>query len=441
MSEYYNSWNKDDYQASSEPEISAENELNEEFEITIEDEVNNEHPFNECNTETQIEKKHFKKTKFPKAKKTFLKVGLLMLCSAVTASVITGSIIMASLPSYIDKKVSVANVTTKINNDPIKTERIVSTDTASQEGVLTIPEIAIKVGPATVGIVSKVPTTTYFGTVQSESSGSGIIISEDGYVVTNQHVINNASEIAIYLSNGEKRTAELVGQDIRTDLAVLKMEKGEYPYAEFGVSSELEVGDLAVAIGNPLGMEFAGSVTSGIISALNRTVEVDGKSYNLIQTDAAINSGNSGGALVNCYGQVIGINSVKVSSAGVEGLGFAIPVDEAKPIISDLINHGYVKGRPVLGIMGTNIGSDISRVYNYPEGVFVDRVIEGSAAEKAGIQRGDIITHINSTRIKSIDELNKIRDTKKAGDSIELTIDRSGKILTIKAVLGEEKNN
>lgn len=382
----------------------------------------------------QIEKRKISVTRKP-----FKKLIGLVLCSAVVGSLITGGAMAFVLPNYIDSKVSEASVTSNLDSVKQRATPVVK-EKAKDSNELTIPEIAIKVGPATVGIVSSVPTSTYFGTVQSEASGSGIIISKDGYVVTNQHVISGASEITVYLSTGEMKKAEIIGQDKKTDIAVLKMEKGEYPYAQFGVSSELEVGDLAVAIGNPLGMEFAGSVTSGIISALNRTIEVDGKTYNLIQTDAAINSGNSGGALVNCYGEVIGINSVKIATAGVEGLGFAIPVDEAKPVIQDLINHGYVKGRPVLGIMGSNIGADVSKVYNYPEGVFVEQVIEGSGAAKAGIKRGDIITHIDDVRIKTTEELNKVRDKKKAGDTVKLTIERSGRIISANAVLGEEKS-
>jgi serine protease Do len=282
---------------------------------------------------------------------------------------------------------------------------------------------------------------SYFGSYESQGSGSGIIISQNGYIVTNNHVIENAKSIKIYLSSGETKEATVVGTDSRTDLAVLKMEKGTYPYATLGDSSVLEVGELCVAIGNPLGMEFAGSVTVGYISALNRTVEADGKTFNLIQTDAAINAGNSGGALVNTKGEVIGINTLKISSAGVEGLGFAIPVDEAKPIFDDLINHGYVKGRPVIGITGKDISADLAKYYNYPEGVFVEQIMEGSGAAQAGIRRGDIITKVDGKRIKTIKEINALRDKKKAGDKVTLERDRSGQIMTVDVILGEEKAN
>jgi len=405
---YNNNWYEDDYQSERNPgedAYSAE--------------------------ENSIEKR--------KQKKPVMKLVALVLCAAIAGSAITGGVMALTLPGAIERKISGVNISKQLSEG--SPSQVTATDEnapAPSGDVLSISQIAAKVGPAIVGIVATVPQATYFGTVQGQSSGSGIIMSKDGYVVTNQHVINGSSGIVVYLSNGEQKKAELVGQDARTDLAVLKMEAGEYAFAEFGDSSTVQVGDLAVAIGNPLGMEFAGSVTAGIISALNRTVEVEGRVYNLIQTDAAINSGNSGGALVDRYGKIIGINSVKIASSGVEGLGFAIPIDEAKPIISDLISHGYVKGRPLLGIMGRNITADISRMYNYPEGVFVESTVEGSGAAAAGIRRGDIITHADGTRIKSIDELNKVRDKKKAGATMKLTIERSGRIMDVDVILGEE---
>lgn len=416
MSENYNNnWYNDDYQ----------------------NDANNEEAY------FYSDEKHLEKRKAG-SRKPFVKMLAVIVSAAVAGSAITGAVTAFVLPGYIESKIAGAGISSQLNNkDNIYQLSSEQTEKAAENsnGALTIPQIASKVGPAAVGIVALVPQATYFGTVQGQASGSGVIMSKDGYIVTNQHVINNASEIEIYLSSGEKKKAEIVGQDARTDLAVLKMEKGEYPFAEFGDSSDVQVGDLAVAIGNPLGMEFAGSVTAGIISALNRTVEVEGRVYTLLQTDAAINSGNSGGALVDCYGKVIGINSVKIASSGVEGLGFAIPIDEAKPIISDLINHGYVKGRPVLGIMGRNITADVSRMYNYPEGVHVESTVEGSGAANAGLQRGDIITHADGIRVKTIDELNKVRDKKRAGATMTLTIERNGRIMDVNVVLGEEKNS
>jgi serine protease Do len=201
---------------------------------------------------------------------------------------------------------------------------------------MSIVEIAREVGPSVVGITAQTRISSYLGQERmAQSSGSGIIIKEDGYIVTNNHVIEGADNIIITLNTGEEYNAKIIGQDEKTDLAVVKIARNALSYATFGVSNELEVGEIAVAIGSPLGLEFAGTVTVGYISALNRKIEVEGKEFTLIQTDAAINPGNSGGALVNRFGQIIGINSVKALAA--EGLGFAIPIDLAKPIIDDIL--------------------------------------------------------------------------------------------------------
>jgi len=308
------------------------------------------------------------------------------------------------------------------------------------DGQMSIVDIAKKAGPAVVGVVSKMTTSTFFGMMQEqEGGGSGIIIRPDGYIITNQHVIEGASSVKVILSTGKEYEAKLIGQDKKTDLAVIKIEENSLPTAELGESSALEVGELAVAIGNPLGQEFAGSVTAGVISALNRTMNVDGRQYTLIQTDAAINPGNSGGALVNKFGQVVGINTVKIGASGYEGMGFAIPVDIAMPIINELLEDGYVKGRPVIGLSLREINEPTSKRYNLPMGLYVLEVMEFSGAEKAGVKVSDIITKANGKEVKTVDELNKIRDTFKAGDSVELTIIREERVLNITVVLGEEK--
>lgn len=420
---YNNNWNTDDYQ-------------NQQYAHSNEQYFT----YNETYLEKRKPKKSFNKITF--------KFIALIVAAALSGSVMTGAAFGLFLPKYVEKQIEEATPNT--GNFVINPGSYASTNnstavpmpgtvTNQTTGDLSVVDIAKKVGPAVVGIVSTIPTQTFFGMAESQGSGSGIIISTNGYVVTNNHVIEGASKIVVYLSNGEQKSATLVGTDVRTDLAVLKLENGEYPHAELGNSSELEVGELCVAIGNPLGMEFAGSVTVGYISALNRTVETDGKTFNLIQTDAAINAGNSGGALVNTKGQVIGINTLKIASTGVEGLGFAIPTDEAKPVIEDLVNHGYVKGRPVIGIVGRDISSDMAKYYNYPEGIFVEQIQAGSGAAKAGIRRGDIITKADNQRVKTIEELNKIRDTKKAGDVITVELDRSGEIISVTITLGEEK--
>ncbi len=366
------------------------------------------------------------------------------LCSALAASVLTLGVGAAAVKSYIQPlQTQVQKMSNGSAGYNITT--LANTADASGKTVLTVPEIANKVGPSCVGVINKAKVTAqryydpfsgrYYYTADPNSdemveqgSGSGIIISEDGYIVTNQHVIDGANEISVVLNTGDEYTATLVGADEKSDLAVLKIDAPNLVAAELGDSEALQVGELAVAIGNPLGQEFAGTVTVGVISAVNRTMTVDNKKYNLIQTDAAINPGNSGGALVNQYGEVIGINSVKISTTGVEGIGFAISMAEAKPIIDDLMNNGYVSGRPLVGIMAKSTSS----------GLLVDSVTEGSGAQAAGIQPGDLIVKADGKVVKSVDEMNEIRDEKKAGDTMELTVIRNGEMLTVNVVLGED---
>lgn len=310
---------------------------------------------------------------------------------------------------------------------------------------LSTVEIGKLVGPAVVGISTIVETQTYSffghsGVSESEGSGSGIIISADGYIVTNNHVIEGAKTIKVILNNSKEYDARVIGADSKTDLAVLKIDGSDLPSAVIGDSDLLEAGERCVAIGNPLGQELAGSLTQGIISALNRTLTVDNVTYTLIQTDAAINPGNSGGALVNIYGEVIGINTVKVSSSQIEGLGFAIPANNAKPIIEDLINHGYVKGRPQIGVTLVYVTEQEANYYNIPAaGLFISDVSAGSGAETAGIKKGDVILKCNGEVVTSSTEINTIRDKFKAGDTITLTVNRDGSIMDIKVVLTEEK--
>ncbi len=307
------------------------------------------------------------------------------------------------------------------------------------EKPLTTQEIARKVGPAVVGIVSTGEASNGFFTQNYESSGSGILISADGYIVTNNHVVEGAKQVKVILNTNDEYEAKLIGSDTKTDLAVIKIEAEGLTWAAFGNSSGIEVGEPVVAIGNPLGMELAGTVTKGIVSATNRSIEVDGKVFTLIQTDTAINSGNSGGALVNCYGEVIGINSAKLAASGVEGLSFAIPADVAKPIIEDLIEVGYVQNRPSIGIIGHDITSEEAEAYELEIGVLVFNVVDNSAAKAAGIQRGDIIIECQGEKIKTVAELNAVRDKYKAGDEITLKIVRDDDTIDIKVVLGHEE--
>ena len=305
--------------------------------------------------------------------------------------------------------------------------------------VLDVPQIAEAVGPSVVGVVIKHSFNDSIFSEQEAGSGSGIIISSDGYIVTNSHVIEGASAIYVVLNNGENYSARVVGMDTKTDIAVIKIDAKNLAKAELGKSSDLKVGELAVAIGNPLGLEFQGSVTAGVISALDRSMEVDGRKYTLVQTDAAINPGNSGGPLVNKYGYVIGINTVKISSSATEGMGFAIPIDIALPIIEELIEKGYVSGRPQIGIEIINITEAMSMQYNVPVGVYVVNVVFGSAAEKSGIKSGDIIIKADGISVSTAEMLNDVKDKYKVGDTLTLTIVREGITIDVDVNLGEER--
>lgn len=306
-------------------------------------------------------------------------------------------------------------------------------------------DIIDKVGPAVVGIVCDFESQDWFwGSQTQQGSGSGVIINEDGYIVTNNHVIENATKITVNLISGESYEGKLIGTDSRTDLAVIKIEpKTELSYATFGDSSTLRVGDSVIAIGNPLGEEFAGSASKGIISATNRTLTISDKTLTVLQTDAAINPGNSGGALVNDRGEVIGINTAKISDSSVEGLGFSIPSNEFMPVIKDLMENGHVTGRPLIGISGREITEQISKTYGYPVGVYVVEVSPFSGAEDAGIKNKDVILEVNGEEVKTVQEINDIRDKFKAGDKIKMKVYRKStdKTFEVEVTLGEDNGS
>jgi serine protease Do len=297
----------------------------------------------------------------------------------------------------------------------------------------SITKVAEAVGPAVVGISNNVKT---WGGVTKQGSGSGIIFDKAGYIVTNEHVIDGASSVTVTLSGGRSVPARIIGADAKTDLAVLKIDVQNLPVAKFGDSSKVRVGDTAIAIGNPLGEEFAGSVTVGVISALNRTMDVDGRKYKVIQTDAAINPGNSGGALVNEAGEVIGINSLKIGDA--EGMGFAISINEAKPIIEALMKNGYVP-RPSIGIYQLFIDEEMADQYNVPIGSGVQEVIIGSGAEASGLKPGDVITAIDGVQLKKDGQLQDILEKHKVGDTVTLKVWRDGRYINIKVRLGDSR--
>lgn len=321
----------------------------------------------------------------------------------------------------------------EINDPPVPKTTPVAREVG---GVLTVPEIVEKVMPSVVGVVSSV--RSMYGT--SNYSGTGIIMSSDGYIITNNHVIDSAENISITLMDGITYEAKLIGRDKRSDLAVVKIDAENLLPAEFGDSDALKVGDLAVAIGNPLGLDLMGTVTDGIISAINRDVVVEERTMTLIQTNAAINAGNSGGPLINKYGQVIGINTLKMQDYynNIEGLGFAIPTNTAKPIIDELIQYGYVRGRPSIGINVKTISESQARYFNVPEGVGVYYVHPESDAYKKGLQVNDIIVEAQGKEVKTAADINRIKEEYVAGDMFTVKVYRNGKYLEITFRLMDE---
>ncbi len=322
-----------------------------------------------------------------------------------------------------------------------------------------IEAISEKVSPSIVGIQVTVKTQArgfFFDFGQDGvGEGSGIIIKEDGYILTNNHVIESAldqnsnkitegSKIEVILPSDTKKTytAKIVGRDSKTDIAVLKIEATNLPVAELGDSDKVKSGELAVAIGNPGGIDYMGSVTAGIISGINRIIQTEnGQELKLIQTDAAINPGNSGGALVNSQGQVIGVNTVKIAATGYEGLGFAIPINKANEIATSLIDYKYVKGRPYLGVsIDQRFNEEVAKQYNVPNGVLVYEVLPLSSAYKAGVQAGDIITKFDGKIVAVFLDLENQKNTHKPGDTVSIEVYRDGKTLTLTAILDEEKN-
>lgn len=316
------------------------------------------------------------------------------------------------------------------NNNMKEVSKYTST---SKYYVSPVVEIAENVKPSIVTITSTVQSKDWFNNqFDKEGTGSGIIFGEDEdviFIVTNYHVIQNAKSVDITFFNSESMRASVVGYEKEYDLAVLSVSKKDMKnnlmnnirIAKLGDSNQIKVGELAVAIGNPLGKQYSNTVTVGYISAINRTLESTDKSISLIQTDAAINPGNSGGALVNAKSEVIGINSYKLASTDVEGMGFAIPVNDAKPIIEDIVNK---IDRPVLGITGRDITNEMSDFYDVPIGILVYEVVQGSGADIAGIKPQDIIFEFGNVKIFNFEELSHEIEKYKVGDVVSVKVAR-----------------
>ena len=301
-----------------------------------------------------------------------------------------------------------------------------------QEGGLSLQEIYDKNIGSVVSIVCS-----------SGSTGTGVVLSEDGYIVTNCHVVEDAKAITVLLTDLQQYEAWLVGADSVSDLAVLRIKAEGLVPAEFGDSAVLRVGDSVAAIGDPLGVEFRGTMTNGIVSAINRDVTTGGRTLTLIQTNAALNSGNSGGPLINCYGQVVGINTLKIGAftddAGVEGLGFAIPSTTVREIANQLIRQGYVSGRPSLGITGEAVSTVDQYYFRLPAGLYINAVETGSPAAQLGIESGDILVRINDTPITSANDLETALYDFQVGDNVTIVIVRGGGYYQLEVPLIEAK--
>lgn len=343
-----------------------------------------------------------------------------------------------------------------INNSQTSSE---SNGYVSQTSLSNYSDTAVyaanKILPSIVGITVEYNVNSLinmFGNRNTQStataSGSGIIISDDGYILTNNHIVSSSSESDFYeVSSATKVTvklfndeteyeAKIIGTDEQTDLAVIKIDKNDLPKAELADSDSIKVGEFAMAVGNPLGMES--SITCGVVSAVNRKItDSDGNTYTLIQTDAAINSGNSGGALVNSKGQVIGINTLKLQGEGIEGMGFAIPINSTEDVTSQLIEYSKVR-RPYIGITGMDLDEETAKANDLVVGIYVKAIDDFSAAEKAGVKPGDVIIEADGQKITTMDELNELKNKHKIGDQMNLKVNRDGQERDLTVTLDEQ---
>ena len=353
-------------------------------------------------------------------------VALILSCAVISAACGFGGAILAQNGS------STGKTTVQQSN---RTATTVNVKKVDGQTLMSPAEVYASTVNSVVSINCSAVSTNIFGQqTESASSGSGFIYTADGYIVTNQHVVANASSINVTLYNGDTYPATLVGSDSDYDVAVLKIDAKDLPAVTLGNSTDVNVGDNVMAIGNPLG-ELTFSMSSGIVSCVNRAINVEGTPFNMIQVDASINPGNSGGPLMNLYGEVVGIVSAKYSSYAdttVEGLGFAIPINDVQSIISDIMENGSVTDKAYMAITAGTMTQQMAAQYkiNATEGVFVYSVEDGGAGDKAGLKLGDVITKLNDTQITSMEDLSAAKKGFKAGDTVTLTVLRDGQEIT-----------
>ena len=374
--------------------------------------------------------KRSRKPMSPKQKSAIKIVALCLVCA-----------LLGGLAQPIYSSLSGGNETTIYTGDRTPTQ--VDTASVDTSKELTTAEIYAKYVNSCVGITVDIVSTNVFGqTVTGAAAGSGFVITEDGYILTNYHVIDGANSIKVTFDNGKEYTATYVGGEEKNDIAVIKVDATGLTPVVIGKSSDMLVGEQVTTIGNPLG-ELTFSESTGIISALDRSITMsDGRQMNMIQTDCAINSGNSGGPLFNSHGEVIGIVSAKYSSgsnsssASVEGLGFAIPMDDVANMVSDLVKNGYVTGKPIMGISVADVDESVTS-YGVPQGAIIRVVTPDLCGAKAGLQAGDIVTKIDNTDVTSASDLTSAIGNYKPGDKVTLTIFRSGETKTVEVTLEE----
>lgn len=308
-------------------------------------------------------------------------------------------------------------------------------DNTPDEGGLALQDIYEQNLPSVASISASLPNGT--------STGTGVVLTSDGFLVTNAHVVEGSQSVTVLLTNDEEYSAQIVGKDDVTDLAVLYIEAQDLTPAQFGDSATLRVGDTVVAIGDPLGVEFRGTFTNGIISGIDRDVDVGGRTMTLIQTNAALNAGNSGGPLINCYGQVIGINTMKISTftskSGIEGIGFAIPSATVKTVVDQIIAQGYVSGRPTLGIVGETLSSFYQHYYRMPAGLYITQVLPDSDACAKGIEEGDLLLYVDDNSITSMEDLKSVILNCEVGQTVQAVIYRGGKQYQLELTLTEDR--
>ena len=374
--------------------------------------------------------KRSRKPMSPKQKGAIKIVALCLVCA-----------LLGGLAQPIYSSLSGGNETTIYTGDRTPTQ--VDTASVDTSKELTTAEIYAKYVNSCVGITVDIVSTNVFGqTVTGAAAGSGFVITEDGYILTNYHVIDGANSIKVTFDDGKEYTATYVGGEEKNDIAVIKVDATGLTPVVIGKSSDMLVGEQVTTIGNPLG-ELTFSESTGIISALDRSITMsDGRQMNMIQTDCAINSGNSGGPLFNSHGEVIGIVSAKYSSgsnsssASVEGLGFAIPMDDVASMVSDLVKNGYVTGKPIMGISVADVDESVTS-YGVPQGAIIRVVTPDLCGAKAGLQAGDIVTKIDNTDVTSASDLTSAIGNYKPGDKVTLTIFRSGETKTVEVTLEE----